>query len=97
MKSILVFAISLFTTLALAETGTFTVSGMHCGGCQKMVEAKVCKMEGVESCKVELTDTKKQIGKVTLITKDGIKIDQTKVEAAITSAGEYKVTKAVVK
>lgn len=97
MKSLVFTTISLMTAMAFAETGTFEIQGMHCGGCQKIIESKVCKIEGVEKCTVELTDTKKQTGKVTLITKDGIKIDTKKIDAAVTSAGDYKITKSEVK
>ena len=86
-NSILALAlVSFFGISALAETATFTVSGMTCGSCAKAIQSKVCKMEGVESCDV-------QVGSVTLTTKTGVAIDTKKVEELIGSAGDYKVTK----
>jgi copper chaperone CopZ len=86
-NSILALAlVSLLGFLALAETATFTVSGMTCGSCAKKVRAKVCKMEGLESCTVD-------VGSVVVTTKAGTPIDTKKVEALISSAGEYSVTK----
>ncbi len=86
-NSILVAAlVSLFGFSALAETATFTVSGMTCGNCAKSVRNKVCKMEGLESCTVE-------VGSVVVTTKSGVAVDTKKVEELISSAGDYKVTK----
>lgn len=86
-KQILAAAlVSLFGYGALAETATFTVSGMTCGSCAASVRNKVCKMEGLESCNVE-------VGSVTVTTKSGVAVDTKKVEELIGSAGDYKVTK----
>lgn len=34
---------------------TFKISGMHCGACQKVIEKKLMKIEGVEKVNVELS------------------------------------------
>ena len=96
MKSIII-ALSLTSTFAMAETGTFTVKGMHCMDCRDEIEAKVCKGEAAknaESCKVTLTDEKNRTGEVVLVTKPGTKIDEKAVEAGLKAAGtSYKITK----
>lgn len=86
-NSVLALAVvSLFGFQAFAETATFSVSGMTCGNCAKNVRNKVCKMEGLESCTVE-------VGSVVVTTKSGTAVDTKKVEELIASAGDYKVTK----
>lgn len=101
MKSILL-ALSLTSTMALAETATFSVEGMHCSGCKKMISAKVCDNEAIaktsESCEVTVTDEKKQQGQVVIVTKKDSKVDVDAVKAGITAAGsDYKVTKVEMK
>lgn len=73
--------IALATSVAHAETKTYQVQGMHCGGCVKSVKAKVCQLPGVETCKVE-------VNKVTLT---GTLNDEA-IKAAVNSTGEYTVT-----
>lgn len=97
MKSIIVL-LSLISSFAIAETSTFTVEGMHCSACKKMVSKKVCDDEAIksssESCEVKITDAKKQLGEIKIVAKKGATIDLTKVEAGVTAAGtEYKVIK----
>ncbi len=97
MKSFIVFITMALSITALAETATFTVEGMHCGGCKKMVTKAVCNDTKISAtlseCKVTV-DEKTQIGTVILKSKDTSKIDTALVETAITSAGEdYKVSK----
>ena len=101
MKLILL-ALSLTSTIALAETATFAVEGMHCSGCKKMISAKVCENEAIaktaESCEVTLVDEKKQQGQVVIVTKKDTKIDVDAVKAGVKAAGEdYKVTKVELK
>lgn len=79
---------------ALAED--ITVEGMHCGGCKKMITKTVCEDKDLkaqfESCKVELVDEKKQIGKISVTTKNNMPIDYKAIEAAVKNAGDnYKV------
>lgn len=100
--SILTFIASIgLTTIAMAETATFSVEGMHCSSCKKMIQQSVCKDKDIsaklESCHVELNE-KTKVGTVTLISKDKSPIDLKKVESAITSTGdEYKVIKKDIK
>jgi periplasmic mercuric ion binding protein len=106
MKSILNKYAVAFTTLALsisalAETATFTVEGMHCGGCKKMITKAVCSDSKISAtlseCKVTL-DEKTKTGTVILKSKETAKIDAAAIETAITSAGEdYKVSKKEIK
>lgn len=89
MKTILVLITLATASLALADTVSYQVKGMHCGACQKAIEAKVCKMEGVQSCKVELTNPKKKMGQITLTTAQGKPVDAVEVEKMVSSAGDY--------
>ncbi|MCE3011285.1 MAG: heavy-metal-associated domain-containing protein [Proteobacteria bacterium] len=83
--------LSLFFTLpAFAETAKMEISGMTCGGCVKAIKAKVCKIEGLADCKVD-------VGSMELVSKEGTKIDLKKVEELVKSAGDYAVTKSEVK
>lgn len=68
--------------LATSKEQTFHVAGMHCGACAKMIEGKVCKLNGVKSCAVE-------VGKITLTSEAPMTDD--KIQAALNEAGEYKL------
>ncbi|WII71452.1 heavy metal-associated domain-containing protein [Bdellovibrio sp. 22V] len=85
MKKALIFAALLISQTALAETITYNVEGMHCGSCAKAIQAQVCKMDGLEKCEVS-------VGKVVISPKAGINFSQEQIQAAISKAGEYKVT-----
>ena len=43
------------TTVSLVEpiTKSWTVQGMHCGGCANAISSKVAKIPGVQSCEVD--------------------------------------------
>lgn len=77
-----------------AEEKTCTVKGMHCQGCTEMVTGKVCgEGEVYSTCDVKVTDVKKEIGQVHLVTKDAsAKIDEKALTAIIEDAG-YKLEK----
>jgi periplasmic mercuric ion binding protein len=77
----LVASLLIFSSAALAETKTYKVEGMHCESCVMGVKEKLCGMEGIAKCDVE-------VGKVTL-TSDN-KIDDNAVTNAIQAAG-YKI------
>ena len=102
MKSIILTSITMALSItAFAETATFTVDGMHCGGCKKMITKAVCSDSKISAtlseCKVTF-DEKTKVGTVILKSKDSEKIDATVIEAAISSAGEdYKVSKKEIK
>ncbi len=85
MKKALVLTALLLSQTALAETITYNVEGMHCGACAKAIKAQVCKMDGLEKCDVTM-------GKVVISPKTGININQDQIQAAISKAGEYKIT-----
>ncbi len=94
MKNILLSLSLLISSAALAETATYKVTGMHCGECKDAIEGSVCKkMSGVESCKVELTDAKKQTEKIILTTKEGSQINDAKVTELVNAVGEYKISR----
>jgi len=89
MRFLLAISALVFSLSSSAETKTFNVKGMHCGGCAKMVEEGVCnKMEGLTSCKGEVVDADKKIGKVTISTPEGTPIDSDKVSELLAKAGE---------
>ena len=100
MKSLLL-AVTLTSAFAMAETGTFTVEGMHCSSCKKVITKTVCEDQEVakfaESCEVKLTDEKKQLGQLTIVTKKDAKINEELVKAGVAKAGEYKVSKVEIK
>lgn len=101
MKSFLAI-LSLIPAITLAETGTFTVEGMTCTGCKKMVTKHVCDNpelnKNFESCEVTLVDTKKKLGQVVIVSKKDAKISVDTVKNNVTAAGsEYKVIKEEVK
>lgn len=87
--SVLLFAMPLF---AFAETTTVTVGGMHCSHCRHEVTEKVCGdaevKSSTESCEVNWTNKKKQIGEIKMVLKKDAKIDMSKVEAQVKAAGE---------
>lgn len=49
------------------------ISGMHCGACQKVIEKKLMKIEGVEKVNVELS------GEAAITANRSIKIDEIKL------------------
>lgn len=71
---------------------------MHCSGCKEMIKAKVCGNEEIAknaaSCDVQLTNEKKQMGQVTIVSKPETAVDVELVKKQVAAAGtEYKVTK----
>ena len=92
MKNTLIALISMVSFSAFAADNVTMVKGMHCADCQAAVESKVCHMEGIASCKVELVNKKKQLGKITWAAKEGAKIDAAAVSAAVSEAG-FEVAK----
>ncbi len=85
----LVFALLLAGGFVQAEEKTCQLHGMHCSGCTEMVEGKVCgdgKM--YTTCKAKITDAKKEMGEIHLVTKDPkTKIDEKVLKAAVKDAG----------
>jgi copper chaperone CopZ len=97
MKFFLLTATLLAALFAQAETVTYQLKGVHCGGCTSAIESKVCKIEGLTGCKVEVLDGKKKLGQMTLTTADGTPIDLAQVEKALSEAGEYSMIPAAKK
>ena len=94
LSFIIVCVTLIASNTALAED--ITVEGMHCSACKKMITKTVCEDAALktqfESCKVELTDAKKQIGLISVKTKNNTPIDYKAIETAVKKAGDdYKV------
>lgn len=84
----LVLALAMTAGIAHAETTVYKVKGMHCGACVQALDAKVCKMDGVEKCEVKM-------GQITLTPKAGIRITKDQVQAKMTEVGDdYKIVSA---
>ena len=95
MKS-LFLALGLVSSFAFAETAKIGVEGMHCSGCKEVITKKVCENEAIaknsESCTVKLTDEKKQMGEITIVSKGDAKVDVEEVKKQLAASGEdYKV------
>lgn len=54
-------------------TTNIKISGMHCGACQKVIEKKLMKIEGVEKVNVELS------GEAIITANRSINIDEVKL------------------
>lgn len=78
MKTILMGALLMAALPALAETKIYETKGMHCGACVQMAKTEICKLPGVEACKVEMNK----------ITLTGAKLDDTAVKGAVAKLGE---------
>jgi copper chaperone CopZ len=93
----LVAVLTIFSAnLALAETGTFQIEGMTCGGCVKMIKSAVCdKMKADTTTNIESCDVK--IGSMTITTKSGQTLDIKKVQDLVNGTGSYKVSKSELK
>ena len=88
---LLLFAMLSLGSFAYAEDKTCLVSGMHCEGCTQMVEGKLCDESKYSTCSVKITNEKKELGEVRLVTKDqAAKVDEQGVSAIITDSG-YKM------
>lgn len=82
----LVFAAVAYT--AHAEDKTCAVKGMHCTACTEMVQGKVCDEGKYSQCDVKITNEKKEMGEIHIVTKDATaKIDESAVSAAVKDAG----------
>lgn len=99
MKLSLAIGLSLIATIAFADsTTTVTVEGMHCSGCKDMVKSKVCDnpeiAKNAASCEVKLTNEKKQLGEITIVSKPETTVDVELVKKQVKEAGEeYRVAK----
>ena len=85
---LLICALFLMGSAVHAEDKTCSVSGMHCQGCQEMVEGKVCDESKYSTCTVKIIDAKKEMGEIRLVTKDAkAKVDEKAVEAQVKDSG----------
>lgn len=81
----LVIALALTAGIAHADTTVYKVKGMHCGACVQALDAKVCKMDGVEKCEVKM-------GQIAITPKTGLTITQDQVQAKMSEVGDdYKI------
>jgi copper chaperone CopZ len=91
LKKFLVLIFATFSITAFAETGVFTVEGMHCEACAKGISKKVCAANEYEKCEVE-------VGKMTVVSKAGQKLDPAKIQADLEKAGsKFKITNTEIK
>jgi hypothetical protein len=91
MKQLIFGLMVLAASSVYAEEKICTVKGMHCKGCAESVEGKVCDKEKFSTCDIKITDEKKEIGSVHLVTKDkASKIDEKVLGTQIEDAG-YKL------
>jgi copper chaperone CopZ len=93
----IVMLTTLLSISVTAETATFTVTGMDCGGCKKIVTKALCDDKIISAtlskCEVSV-DEKTKTGTVILKSKDSVKIDAAMIESKIHASGEnYKVSK----
>lgn len=87
------FSLTLITfsaSWALADSGEFKISGMTCKACVKAVQSKVCKLDTLAKCDV-------QIGGLFVQAKPGTTLDEAKIKELVKSAGSYEVTTSNVK
>src|SRR4051812_46463336 len=82
----LVAGLLIFSSIAMADVKTYKVEGMHCEDCVSAVKEKVCGIEGLAKCNVEM-------GQVTLASAEGSKLDDNAVTNAVQAAG-YKIADA---
>ena len=88
MKNIIVIASLLVSGPAFAADTTCAVKGMHCKGCTEMVEGKVCDETKYSKCEVKVTDAKKKLGTVHLVTKDAAAtVDEAALSKIIADTG----------
>lgn len=83
----ILFSLTCFS--AFAESKTFKVKGMHCDGCAETVRKALCGNPVYKRCEVKIKDAKKEIGEVTLETKEG-KVDMKAVKEILEKEG-YKL------
>ena len=83
MVHVITALVLIFSSIASADSKTYTVKGMRCEDCVKKIEAKLCPTLNAETCKVE-------VGQVTLVSKKPL--DDAKVSKLIKAAGHYSVT-----
>ena len=87
---VLMSLISLIGLNSTAETYEYTLSGMTCSGCKKMVKSAVCSVPGLKTCDVE-------IGSMKLTADDGKVLDQNAILKALDQLNEkhksvYKIS-----
>jgi copper chaperone CopZ len=68
---------------AMAKEVKVEVKGMHCGGCEDMVEEALEGVPGVTAVKADAKS-----GMATLQVKDGVTLDESVVKKAVSSAGK---------
>lgn len=59
----------------------FKISGMHCGACQKVIEKKLSKLNGISTVTVGLD------GNATIVASRVVNIDEVKLALAGTDYG----------
>lgn len=99
MKTVFLSLI-LISSFAYAETVTLTIEGMHCSSCTKIITKNVCENEAIkkntESCEVKITDEKKQLGQIVIVSKKEAVVDLAAVKDGVKASGDnYQVIKEI--
>ncbi len=100
MKTLILSSFVL-SSLCFANGNTIVIDNMSCGSCVKQVTKAVCNDKDIstwfDSCKPEIVDGEKMVGKVTYTLKKGLTLDadkKKKIETALEGSGrkviEYK-------
>jgi len=86
--------LSLIFNLAFADSKTFQIKGMDCGGCVKIIDSAVCKDKEMKTwftaCSSKILNAKNQIGELRLETLPVVQLDEKKlkqIEQAIEKTG----------
>lgn len=83
MKRLILVGLIAFSSLVLAKEVTVEVKGMHCGGCEGLVEEALEGVPGVTSVKADA-----KAGRAVLQMSDEAKLDAAAIEKAVTTAGK---------
>lgn len=83
MKKSLILLAFLFPFSVLAKEVHVEIKGMHCGGCEGLVEEALEAVPGVTSVKADA-----KAGMATLQMKDDVKINESEIQKAVSTAGK---------
>lgn len=83
MKKLILIGIIAFSNFVFAKEVLVEVKGMHCGGCEGLVEEALESVPGVTSVKADA-----KAGRAVLQMADETKVDAAVIEKAVTTAGK---------
>lgn len=90
-KTMILVLLGALAVSASAETKVVKLKGLHCADCVQTLKEKICN-DSYAKCEVKLTNSKKELGQLTLETKGKEKVDMVKISKIVEKEG-YKVTK----